>query len=726
VKDLLLGLNDSQRAVVLHHEGPALVAAVAGSGKTRTVVHRVARLVQDGVPASQILCLSFSKDAATEMDVRLARLGSPAKVGTFHALAFSIWRDYYPERARTFEVDSGGTSYRRVIEAAASKAGRSCARTIDLSLADTLFGFAKNELLYPERAGVTRDRVCALFAKHVRDPEVYADLYDETEYVLDHHQNGTLPKAYQPILRSLRKPFLTFDDMIARVVFLLQDNPAELERAARRYAFVIQDEAQDQNYARVVLAELLAAEHQNYMLVGDPGQTIYTFAGARPDLFLDFEARWGAVRYTLPENYRCASSIIDVGNRALLSVSPEGRLPGLQLVGQRKDVGVVQTLEADGVYSVARTILEDIQTELAAGRPAREIAVLCRFNTHAQAIVELLLDAKIPLQARALGMLYLRAEIKALLAYYALALGTGTAEDLVDVLQRPMRFVKATLAPVIFADWQRAGAADPSALGGYTFHHDHGNPHLNSRESAVIGQLESQLLWLRTTLRDQEALYARLVTLQAEVERLEADDEGGEAAEAAQRRSRRHTPLTTARQELEEGTEDFFENYAPQTVFERLLEHLDYFRFLEDKEGKETVSNTRIENVRRLGLLQQRYELSKDFVAWATWVRAHASVRRVKDSTLDAVTVSTVHTAKGLEWPVVYLAEFNDDAWPAPQAKQPRELEEEKRLVYVAATRAKERLVFVLDSERPPSRFLPTLLNGRSFKGAKASWRWIP
>lgn len=697
MKNLLEGLNDSQRAVVLHREGPALVAAVAGSGKTRTVVHRVAQLVADGVYPAQILCLSFSKDAATEMDVRLEHLGCPAKVGTFHALAFSIWRDYYPERARTFEVDAGGTSYRRVIEAAASKAGQNCESKIDLSLADQLFGFAKNELLYPERKDVTRARMVNFFARHVGNPEVYADLYDETEYVLDAHQNGTLPKAFQPILRSIRKPFLTFDDMIARVVFLLRDNPAELERVARRYAFVIQDEAQDQNYARVALAELLATEHQNYMLVGDPGQTIYTFAGARPDLFLDFEERWGAVRYTLPENYRCARSIIAIGNRALLSVAPEGRLPGLQLVGQREDEGIVQVLQADGVYSVARDILEDVRGELAAGRPAKEIAILCRFNVHAQAIVELLLDAKIPLQARALGMLYSRAEIKALLAYYKLALGTGSADDLADVFAKPLRYLKASLAPVVWSDWQAASQHDPEAIGGIAFHHNPANPHLNGRESMQLARLEEQLGWLRRTLADQEAVYASLVVFQDGVSRLEADEDADPVE------------LANAMDVLERGTDRFFEDLAPQTVFDRLLDKLDYLSFLEDKEGKETLSNTRIENVRRLGLLQQRYELSRDFVTWTDWVRANASVRRVKDRTLNAVTVSTVHTAKGLEWPVVYLAEFNDDAWPAPQARSPREIEEEKRLVYVAATRAKERLVFVVDSARQPSRFLSTL-----------------
>jgi superfamily I DNA/RNA helicase len=310
VKTLLAGLNPEQEAAVVFGEGPILVAAVAGAGKTRALVHRVAYLVAARrVNPARILAVTFSKAGADEMNDRLEKMlpGSGARIGTFHSVSYEILRSETPAIA-SWTV-CGDEKFRYCVKDAAGYRELDW-KQCDVTLTCDFIGFCKSNMARPfsdDAMNIARERY---YYKHgpKADPTMLNRVYERADQI------------------RRDRELLTFDDMMLDAAELLQQNEATRKRWAQRWEWVLQDEAQDQNKVQLVMGELLAKDHRNYLLVGDPAQAIYAWRGAMPSMLLSFEERWGANVVKMGRNYRCGQTIIYTANRVLNSMDPSTKL----------------------------------------------------------------------------------------------------------------------------------------------------------------------------------------------------------------------------------------------------------------------------------------------------------------------------------------------------------------------------------------------------------------
>jgi len=322
---LLGGLNPEQQAVVEHDNGPLLVAAVAGSGKTHALVNRVGYLTEiRNVNPRRILAVTFSRKGADEMNERLFSLigESGARVGTFHSLAYQILRE--EGRCEGWTVDDRDR-YRYCIKDAVGFRNMKW-KQADVTLLSHYIALCKCNLARP-----------------------YSDEATQIAYEIRATKPGPstnvqrLLEAYD-IAEEIRKErlLLTFDDMLFDACELLSNDEGVRSRWAGRWDYVLQDEAQDQNLGQLLIGELLAKDHKNYMLVGDPAQTIFTWRGARPEKLLGFEKTWNAKKIIMNRNYRCGQEIVEIANKVLNSMDPEQRLDTEMIceLGTHSKIGV--------------------------------------------------------------------------------------------------------------------------------------------------------------------------------------------------------------------------------------------------------------------------------------------------------------------------------------------------------------------------------------------------
>lgn len=336
---LLDGLNPEQRAVVEHDKGPLLVGAVAGAGKTHALIRRVGYLVAvRGVHPARILAVTFSKKGADEMQERLdALIGqSDARIGTFHSLAYEILRTERPEY-REWKVDDRNR-YRICLKDATGYKEMDWKKA-DVTVLESFVSLCKCDMARPDSATAKEiaQRIYERQPKAATTPHLMLEAYSRAEEIRRERQ------------------LLGFDDMLVEGVELLRDNDDIRHRWASKYEYVLQDEAQDQNLCQLLMGELLAQDHRNYMLVGDPAQTVYTWRGARPEKLLGFEKNWGARLITMNRNYRCGIDIIAAANLALKAMDPATRLD-MEMICERTDSPgtVVATeygdLDEEGIY----------------------------------------------------------------------------------------------------------------------------------------------------------------------------------------------------------------------------------------------------------------------------------------------------------------------------------------------------------------------------------------
>jgi DNA helicase-2/ATP-dependent DNA helicase PcrA len=418
VAELLEGSNPEQQQAIIHNEGPAIVLAGAGSGKTRSVVHRVAYLVRvEKVDAAGILAVTFSKAAADEMNARLvALLGeTQARIGTFHSWSWEVVRNERPAY-KEWKVDDRDR-YRTLIKDAVGFRHLNW-RDADVTKLSSYIGYAKAEAAKPGSAE-SLELARGKFAFGWQSQQADAAFAQAEKLRLDER-------------------LITFDDMLTMALDLM-DDPGVLGRWMGRYTHVIQDEAQDVNRVQNELARKVASAHRNYMVVGDSQQAIYGFRGARPDYILKFEQDWpGAKVIHLHRNYRSGSRIINAANR-IIDTSPS-KLP-FSLSPERGIEGQIDfTLRSD-MDDEGDHVVERIQESLGDGHSYRDCAVLYRTNAQSRGPEEKLLSAKIPYVVIGGTNFYDRKEVKDLLAYLRLGEGRGTADDVRRCINSPFRFL---------------------------------------------------------------------------------------------------------------------------------------------------------------------------------------------------------------------------------------------------------------------------------------------
>jgi DNA helicase II / ATP-dependent DNA helicase PcrA len=625
----LVGLNPAQREAVLHYEGPMLVLAGAGSGKTRVLTTRIARLIEHhGVDPSRILAVTFTNKAAGEMRERIARLlGEEPRgmwSGTFHAIGARILRSAASQVGRTpsftiYDEDDSLGVVKRIMENQGISPKQWSPRVISSLISD-----AKNALVPPaEYESLAMDPVSRAAAK------VYRQL--------------------ESTLRTANA--VSFDDLLVLPVEIFRKDERILARYRDRFQFILVDEYQDTNRAQFQFIKLLGSAHGNVVVVGDDDQSIYGWRGADIRNILDFEKEFASAKLVrLEENYRSTPDILRVANAAITqNVGRKGKtLRATRASGE--PVTLVATLDE---RDEADWVLEEIKIRRnQENRGLSDFAVLYRTNAQSRALEDALRREAIPYRLVGSVRFYDRREIRDLMAYLKLVANPSDEEAFRRAIAVPRRGIGDTTIDSLAA---RAREANVPLfdIASRAEMHDSLRPAARKGLADFVGIVSG----LRERAKDTsvDVLIQDLVSEIRYVDFLQA-----EGPESARDRLENISALI---------------NGAAETVID---------------DGGE------------VGLTPLDHFLQRAMLV--------ASADAL-DPTADAVTLMTLHNAKGLEYPVVFLTGLEDGLFPLSQSfDDPPKLEEERRLFYVGITRAEEKLYLSFaEMRRRNGELLPSI-----------------
>ncbi|MDP1860101.1 MAG: UvrD-helicase domain-containing protein, partial [Gemmatimonadaceae bacterium] len=612
-QDLTSGLNSAQREAVLHVEGPLLVLAGAGSGKTRVLTTRIAHLIENhGVDPRHVLALTFTNKAAGEMRDRIARLlGHEPKgmwMGTFHAIGARMVRAQAHLVGRTpsftiYDEDDSLAVVKRVMERLKINDKEHAPKGILASISD-----AKNALVSPD------EYARLAFESHAKAvAAVYA--------------------ALEPAMRQANA--VSFDDLLTLPVQLLEQHSALLEQYRARFRYILVDEYQDTNRAQYRFIALLGGSHGNVAVVGDDDQSIYGWRGADIRNILDFEKDFPLASVVrLEENYRSTPEILNLANAA---ITPNTGRRGKTLRTTRPSGDPVTVIAALDERDEAEFVIEEIQGRRfsAKGSALRDFAVLYRTNAQSRALEESLRRHGIPYRLIGSVRFYDRREIRDLMSYLKLVANPNDDEAFRRAIAVPRRGVGEASVDTLA---EKGFLARQSLLSAAT-------------DPVIVGSMRPAA---RKALADFAALILRLRNLA------------------------REAPVDDVLRELIESVRyaEYLKNEGPDAP-----ERLDNVRELVT-----SAAETVIEDGGEVGLTPLDHFLQR-----ATLLAGVDAL----DPNADAVVLMTLHNAKGLEFPVVFLAGLEEGLFPLARSRdEPELLEEERRLFYVGITRA-ENVLFI-------------------------------
>lgn len=607
------GLNDRQVEAVLATEGPVLILAGAGSGKTKALTHRIAYLVlEKKVPPENILAVTFTNKAAKEMTVRIAGLLGQALggaklnlawLGTFHSICVKILR-------REIEKTSGASSNFTIYDQTDSlNAIKQAMKSLGIS-----------EKQYNPR-GI---RSFISSAK--------GELIDETEYrkfAFEHFQEivAKVYVEYQKILN--RANALDFDDLLMRTVKILEDNPEILKKYQEKFKYILIDEYQDTNHAQYKLIKNLSRLRENIFVIGDDWQSIYSFRGAKFQNILDFQKDYPKAKTIyLEENYRSTGPILE----AAQTVIKNNEIRTDKNLYTRRQAGApVSVIAATDKFKEVDFILDEIfSLKIGEGRSYNDFAILYRTNAQSRAFEEALVKRGIPYRIYGSIKFYERKEVKDVIAY-------------LNYLQNPNDSV--SLSRII--------NTPPRGIG--------------------------------------EKTLARILAREPDFENI---------------------PKYKLFLDCIEGIRRAISSMRPDEIIETVISRSGYRDYINDGtvEGQ-----SRLENIEELKVAAAAHESLTDFLQSVALVSDIDSLGEEG----EVLTLMTVHLSKGLEYPVVFISGLEEGLFPHIQSSDDQlNLEEERRLFYVAMTRAMERL-YILHSRcrfvygslqiSTPSRFISEL-----------------
>ncbi len=617
--DYLEKLNPAQKEAVLHTEGPCLVIAGAGSGKTKVLTTRIARLIESGVNPYQILAITFTNKAAKEMRDRLNILvpDNGAFVGTFHSFGLRVIRENYLKLGldRNFTIiDSDDVL--SIIKKILKEKGidsKECAP----NYIRNRISFIKNEMMTEAEI----DKYLTSDAEKIA-AEVYI------EYKKRLKQNNSVD----------------FDDLLSLPVELFLKDKEALEYYQEKYKYILIDEYQDTNEVQYKMTKILAKKYQNLFVVGDPDQSIYMFRGANFRNILNFEKDYQNTKVIpLEENYRSTKMILDAAN-SVIKNNKERKDKDLR---SNNGVGVkVKYLRSYDEKHEITLVIEQIKQLLEKGIEKKDIAVFYRTNAQARVVEEQFLKSNIPYKVVGSYYFYSRKEIKDLICYLRLILNPHDEISLRRVINVPKRKIGASTIANIESHANELGVSMFDAI-------------TNGKE------LEFKNL---------------ILSLQKESESLSLT----ELVDCILERS-------GMKEELEKD---------PSLESELRLDNLMEFKSITATFESQTGSVNLGDFLEEISLIADITE-HKDFE--------------------DVVTLMTIHSAKGLEFDIVFLVGMEEGIFPHANALMERDgIEEERRLMYVGITRArkelfltnaKRRMLYGRDSSNPPSRFIEEIDN---------------
>ena len=614
MSEILEGLNDKQYEAVVNTEGPCLVIAGAGSGKTKVLTHKIAYLIKEkGVKPWDILAITFTNKAANEMKERIAKLvGDEAAdiwMGTFHSICVRILRRFIDRIGFDTSFIIFDTSDQRTVV-------KNCLK--DLNIDDKLFNDravlteisnAKNEMLEPDQYTL---RANGDFRK-----EKIATVYE----------------LYQKRLKENNA--IDFDDIINYTIKILQDNEDIREYYSNKFKYVLVDEYQDTNKSQFTLVTILASKYKNITVVGDNDQGIYSFRGADISNILNFEKDFpGTKIIKLEQNYRCTGNILKAANSVIKNNEVKYKK---ELWTQNEEGNLPKVYQADNEYDEASYIVEQIEhLKREEYYKYQDFAILYRMNTQSRAIEDILRRENISYKIIGGLKFYERKEIKDIIAYLRLIQNSNDNLSLRRIINEPKRGIGKTSLDKIEAlsneteisMYEIIKRADEFGLN---------RVFMSSREFVnIIEELKAKKDEMPISELIKETLkktgYTKALqnenTIEAE-NRIENLDEFLTVA------------IEFEEQEAENGLREFLEGITLSSDIDDLDEDADY------------------------------------------------------------VTLMTLHSAKGLEFPVVFLVGMEEGIFPGYKSiSEPKELEEERRLCYVGITRAKEHLFLTCSKQR--------------------------
>jgi DNA helicase-2/ATP-dependent DNA helicase PcrA len=616
--DAILGdINPEQRSAITHGPGPLLVVAGAGSGKTRVITRRIAHLVQEGVPPHRIVALTFTNKAAREMRERVEKLVAARDllVCTFHSFAARTLRRFAARVGFTSEYSIYDTEDKtQLLKALIKELRFDDLRPAEVSLALTRI---KNGMKRPDLPGWRAEQVTSVM-RHYEERMAEANAMD-------------------------------FDDLLVNLHRLLEEDEEARARLRGRAQWLLVDEYQDTNEVQYRILKQLADPERNVCATGDPDQSIYRWRGATIRNILDFARDFpGAEVVTLDRNYRSTRSILDVANAVIKNNRDRYEKDLRTMKGEGTPVREVRCLdESDEARAVAR----EAMAWIAAGRPAREMAVFYRVNAQSRTLERAFNEAGVPYCIVGAVEFYKRREVKDVLAYVRLARNPRDSGALRRIFNVPTR-----------------------GLGKTT-------------QTRLLDRARQREVAPRELLRDREGFR-----------------ELGRARKALERFA-----------DLVDAIEGLSTDH-PALFVQEVVERTRYREYLGDERD-------RVENVDELVSAAAEYATRDPQGGIDGFLEENALVadQDTYDDGLDAVTLMTVHSAKGLEFPWVAVTGLEEELFPHFLSRdEPEELEEERRLFYVAVTRAQEELLLMHGQQRMrsgvpthmvPSRFLDEIPN---------------
>ena len=614
MQEILEGLNDKQYEAVVNTEGPCLVIAGAGSGKTKVLTHKIAYLIgEKDVKPWDIIAITFTNKAANEMKERIAGLvGDSAKdiwMGTFHSICVRILRRFIDRIGFDTSFIIFDTSDQRTLV-------KNCLK--DLAIDDKMFtdravlseiSNAKNDMLEPS----------SYQAKAVGDfrKEKIAEVYE----------------LYQKRLKENNA--IDFDDIINYAIKILVENPDILEYYSNKFKYVLVDEYQDTNKAQFTLITLFASKHGNITVVGDNDQGIYSFRGADITNILNFEKDFpGTKIIKLEQNYRCTGNILKAANAVIKNNEVKYKK---ELWTQNEEGNLPRVYQAENEYDEGTYIVEQIEhLKREEYYKYSDFAVLYRMNTQSRAIEDILRRENIPYKIVGGLKFYERKEIKDIIAYLRLIQNSSDNLSLRRIINEPKRGI--------------------------------GKTSLDKIEQIAIQEEKS----MYEVIKNAESYGLNRVYLNSR-------------------------EFINAIEELKQEKEKL----SISELIKETLKKTGYTKALEDENSIE--AENRIENLNEfltVAIEFEEEEAENTLSEFLEGITLSSDIDNLEEQE-ESVTLMTLHSAKGLEFPVVFLVGMEEGIFPGYKSiSEPKELEEERRLCYVGITRAKEYLFLTCSKQR--------------------------
>lgn len=608
-----MSLNQAQIEAIAHKDGPCMVLAGPGSGKTTVITNRIKHLIEKHkVKPEEILVITFSKAASKEMRDRFHALwegkNAPVTFGTFHGIYYGILKWAYKLTSENiFSDEQKYQLLQRVVE------------RMNLDIDDE------------------KDFLQGIVGEISNIKNNYIKLYEYQSKNCDEDTFRKIYQTYEAERKRLKK--IDFDDMLVLTYELFQKRPDILKAWQAKYKYILIDEFQDINKVQYDVIRMLAEPENNLFIVGDDDQSIYQFRGARPEIMLNFPKDYPDTRQIILDvNYRSTKTIVNGAGRVIKQ--NRKRYPK-QIITTNEQGMNVHVQEVRHPIEESKYVLKEIQKELKSGLSPNEIAILFRTNNEARVLVETLMEYNQPYYMKEhFPNLYEHFIAKNFIGYMKMALGDRSRKLFLEIMNRPNRYI--------------------------------------GRDSVDSGEV---------SFEDLKKFYADKEWMQDRIDQLDVDLR-------------------------------IIKRCKPYAAIQYIRKHIGYDDFL-----KEYAIKRRIKLEELMDIVHEIEERAKEFKTiedWFSHIEEYGeNLRRQAEHrapSQNAVQLLTMHGAKGLEFHTVFVIGANEDICPYKKAETAEEIEEERRLFYVAMTRAKKRLVISYSKERngkkmKQSRFVGELLN---------------